>query len=210
MGYMGLPIVLVGAGGGLTYSYDGPTHHATNDIAILRTVSGLTMYTPSDPVSTKGVAKLCLKDRCPTYVRLEKGEYPDLYLPGHDFTDGFHVLRQRDSDVTLIGVGMITHTVLEAAVILDTMGLEVNVIDLYRVKPMPVLPRSKLTIVVEESSPYGGIDARNHISLPDRPCYQYGSRPWLHEMLGISAKSIAYKVLAMYHSSCCFKLGGSA
>lgn len=82
-----LPIILVGAGPGLTYRGDGHTHHAIYDVSIVSLVPNLTIFTPHTPEEAAEAADLALENQSPTYVRLysanapEKwGEYVDRYF----------------------------------------------------------------------------------------------------------------------------------
>ncbi|MHA1469766.1 MAG: transketolase family protein, partial [Candidatus Asgardarchaeia archaeon] len=79
---MNLPVTIIGIGAGLTFSNDGPTHHSLNDIAIMRTLPNLTIYSPSGPVMNSYVAQKAYENDGPTYIRLDKGDYSP--LPEYD------------------------------------------------------------------------------------------------------------------------------
>jgi len=77
---MRLPVTIIGSGPGLTYGSDGPTHHATNDIEIIR-VLPLTIITPSSPEEAKEAAVIGYQSKLPVYIRLGKssGKLPAAY-----------------------------------------------------------------------------------------------------------------------------------
>ena len=67
-----LPVTIVGSGAGYMYSGDGPTHHATQDIGILRTLPGMNIFSPSDAVMTAKLARIAHESAGPNYIRIEK------------------------------------------------------------------------------------------------------------------------------------------
>lgn len=213
--FMNLPIAIIASGGGLTYASDGPTHHATQDIAILRTMPGMTILNPADARSSSAAVKIAYECTGPCYIRIEKGVVPELYSADEEFQDGFSVLRA-GMDALIVGTGFLIHEAIRAAELLGEKGIRTGVVDLYRLKPIDsdrlasVLASSSRIVVMEEQTPIGGVGSIvceliasrglgipvRHFSLPDRPLYLYGPREWLQAQTGLDAASVAASVIA--------------
>jgi transketolase len=207
---MNLPVTIVASGGGLTYASDGPTHHSIQDVAIMRSMPNLTVFNPPDAAATAACATLCHECPGPAYVRIEKGVMPSLYAANHDFSAGLGRLRP-GAEVLLISTGFLTQTAVRVAALLGAEGIECGVLDLYRLKPVNAealllqLKGAGRLAVLEEQTPIGGVGSvvcellaehgaaipLRRFSLPDAPCYRYGSREWLHRQFGIDATTVA-------------------
>lgn len=207
---MRLPVTIVASGGGLTYASDGPTHHATQDIGVLRMMPYVSIYNPCDAISTASVARASLRAEGPFYVRIEKGTLPNIFPETHRIDDGFALLR-RGGDLLIVSSGIMSHRALEVAKCLEGQGISAGVLDLYRLKPIGVqalgleLGSTQGIAVIEEHAPTGGaftIVAEvlaemgrpkpvRRFTLADVPCYRYGSREWLHCELSLSTTSVS-------------------
>lgn len=212
---MNLAIVLIGAGAGLSFGNDGPTHHAVCDVAVMRTLPEMSILNPSDGVTASAAARLAHEASGPVYVRLDKGVQPALYTTGSDFSQGFSVLRQ-GADIVILATGLMVHRALEVAHELSRRRIEAGVVDLYRIKPVDekglsgILKNYKKIVTLEENSIIGGIGslvseilADNRIFLPlkrvalrDEQCFSYGDRDWLHRACGIDKASVLEKIIA--------------
>lgn len=210
---MNLPVTIVASGGGLTYASDGPTHHSTQDVAVMRSMPNLTIFNPPDAESTAACAALCRECAGPAYVRIEKGVMPNLYAAHTDFRSGLGRLRP-GAEVLLVSTGFLTHSAVRVAALLEGEGIECGVLDLYRLKPVNAealllqLKGAGRIAVLEEQTPIGGIGSVvcellaeqgmgipvRRFSLPDAPCYRYGSREWLHGQFGLDAATVAGEI----------------
>jgi len=208
---MNLPVTIIGMGVGFSFSFDGPTHHGIHDLAVMRTLPEMTIYSPSDASSTAASARIAYESDGPVYVRLDKGGYPELEedVAGNDFKDGFRVVRPLQ-DVNLIASGFMAPRALEVAAQLAKQGVEIGVVDLYRVKPIGdlfssnVLANSEYVITIEESCVVGGVGTAvseltteldrhvrvTRIGAADRQSIEYGSREWFHENNGLDDNSL--------------------
>ena len=211
---MNLPVTIIGSGPGFTYGSDGPTHHATQDIAMMRLLPEMTIWNPNDAVSTASMARMAYSNKGPKYVRLEKGTQPRIYDYGHDFSQGFELLRV-GSDLTITATGIMVQRAIEIADQLGEHGIDVGVLDLYRIKPVnsqplcTALSNVKAVVTLEENSIVGGIGSLiaelfidNHvptplkrIAIPDHHCYAYGGRDWLHEKHSLDVSSVSTAIL---------------
>ena len=76
---MNLPVTIVGCGAGLSFGFDGPTHHATQDISAMRSLPDMQILSPCDARSSSMCAEIAHKSNQPTYVRLDKGKFEEVY-----------------------------------------------------------------------------------------------------------------------------------
>lgn len=159
--YQGLPVTVVGIGGGLTYSTLGATHHAQEDVAIAMSVPNLIVLAPSDPLEVEAMTRWCANQEIgPVYLRLGKAGEPiltDNLKQPWEFgrirwirTGGRHCL---------ITYGVITKMVLDIADELERQGLRTSVVTVPTLKPIDhqglseVLNSHSSVSVIEECVP---------------------------------------------------------
>jgi transketolase len=161
--YGGAAVKLMGAYGGVSDSYDGPTHNAITDLAILRSLPGMTVVVPTD---TTAVAKLLPQVAAwpgPVYVRLNRNEVPVLHGDDYAPTIGRAVTLREGGDVTLVGTGLMVRRCLEAAEALAGQGLDARVIEVHTIKPLDEAAISAAAaetgaiVTAEEHSVIGGL-----------------------------------------------------
>jgi transketolase len=212
---MRAPVTIVGTGPGYTYGSDGPTHHSTSDVAILRALPDIAIYNPCDAASTEAAAREAYRSSGPKFVRLEKGTLPSVYDAGTNFSHGFSELMP-GNDVLIVTTGWMVHTCRQVVAELAGAGIKAGLVDLYRIKPVAedrlakALGRSKRIVTVEEHSIVGGIGSLvaellvdrgsrqrlKRLALPDRHQYEYGPREWLLARSGLDAASLTSTVRA--------------
>lgn len=206
---MNLPVTVIGIGAGLSFGYDGPTHHGICDIAVMRSLPEMVILNPSDSILAKACAQLAYQSNSPSYVRIDKGKFFKLYNNEDNFTDGLKIIEEL-SDVNIISTGFMTQQAVKVAEELKNQSINVGVVDLYRIKPintdslLKVAGRSRQLITLEENSISGGIgsivseflsDNRKsvrlkRIALKDKQYFDYGTREWLHCRYGLDVSSI--------------------
>lgn len=212
---MNLPVTIIGVGAGFAYGSDGPTHHATQDIAAMRALPEITILNPSDSVMSAAFAKIAYKNSSPTYVRIDKGTFPLIYdEKSSDFSEGLAELREGD-DATIISTGIMVHKALEVAEILLARSISAGVIDLYRIKPLNIeallkfIGKSRLIVTLEENTIIGGIGSMvsevlsdnikfiplRRIAIPDQHCFKAGDRESLHTLYNLDIESIVKNIL---------------
>ncbi|OGZ27150.1 MAG: hypothetical protein A2365_00575 [Candidatus Nealsonbacteria bacterium RIFOXYB1_FULL_40_15] len=197
---MKLPVVIVGAGAGLSFEFDGPTHHAVSDIAVMRTLPEIAIFNPSDAYSAKFSAQASYMAEGPTYVRLDKGFGGEIYKEGEDLSSGLKIIRKLEK-TNIISTGFMTHEALK------TSGM--GVVDLLRINPLnekkilEIIDSSDQIITMEENCKTGGIGSVlseimadnsrnisfNKVALEDRQIFETGTRAWLRIKLKISSKN---------------------
>ena len=215
---MNLPVTIIGTGAGLSFGNDGPTHHAVQDIAVMRTLPEITILNPGDSPSAAACARLAYKSSTPVYVRIDKGELPALYDESDNFSDGLKVIREI-SDINIISTGFMSQQAVKVAGELKRRSIDAGVIDLYRIKPvneallLKLVGRSKRLITIEEDSITGGIgtiiselltdNQKNiplkRIALGDTQCFDYGEREWLHKLYKLDTDSVVEQILAWHN-----------
>jgi len=209
---MDLPVTVVGVGAGYDYSTLGPTHHGTEDIALMRSLPGMTIFSPSDSVMVEAVAKFSYKLPGPKYIRLDRTGIPLIYDGRkEDFTKGVAVLAA-GKDVCIIATGRMVCNALSVADKLARHGIEATVIDLYRIKPLAEdfildqVDKFNFIVTMEEHFLTGGIGTLineilikkgkrcvvKNFGIPDRFCRQYdGKREYLQRLMGLDVDSIS-------------------
>jgi transketolase len=211
---MNLPVTIIGAGAGLSFGNDGPTHHAMQDIAVMRTLPEITILNPCDGPSAAACAEIAYESNSSMYVRIDKGVFPALYNEEDNFSEGMKIVRDI-RDINIISTGFMSHQAVEIADELEGHSIDVGIIDLCRIKPinesllMELISQSELLVTIEENSILGGIgttlseiltDNRKNIplkriALEDRQLFNYGSRLWLHANHNLDVHSITEAIL---------------
>lgn len=134
--YGNLNVKFAGAYCGMSDAFDGATHHACEDMAIMRTLPNMRVLVPSDTVSSQALTALAAELDGPVYLRLSRDAYPDLYHAGETFEAGKGKVVRDGSDVTVVACGILVHKALEAAEKLAAEGISVRVVDMYSIKPI--------------------------------------------------------------------------
>ena len=159
---MNLHVNIVGVGAGFTYSTDGPTHHGTQDVAIMSAIPNLSIYNCSDVVNTYHFAKKGYKEKGPKYFRIEKGIVPGLYNKKALFHTGIGKVYQ-GKETYILSSGLMVHKAIEAAKSISENGFRIGVLDMYRIKPIDkntlvrYLKKTKKLLIVEDNIANGGL-----------------------------------------------------
>lgn len=210
---MKLPVTCVGVGAGFSYEDSGPTHHTTEDIAIMRALPNMTIINVTDNVMATKCAEVSVKSKIPMYVRLDREPLPDIYNKNETFTDGCTCLR-KGKDICIIATGNMVHKALKVADLLKKQKIEAAVIDLYRLKPvnknlvMKYMGQSKKIVTIEEHLIDGGLGsiiaeiiADNNVNqplkrlaIPDKYCYTYGGREEIRRAVGLDTETVVKNI----------------
>ena len=157
-------VKLMGAYAGLSDSFDGPTHHAISDIAIMRSLPNMTIVVPSDPQSVVKLLPQVVAWEGPIYFRMNRNEVPVLFNDDYQPVLGKALTIRPGIDVTLIGNGLMLSRCLEAAEKMDANdSLSARVMDVHTVKPLDtsaILTAADETgalVTVEEATIIGGL-----------------------------------------------------
>ncbi|WP_454726646.1 MULTISPECIES: transketolase family protein [Cupriavidus] len=161
--YCGLPVRLVGHHAGISLGFYGTSHHATEDLAIMRSIADLTVVAPADGAQLRAAVKASAGHAQPIYFRIGRGREPDVYEEGLPFEFGKAIEHQQGEELTLIATGSCVHPTLEAARRLAAAGRSVGMIDMATVKPLDrdavlrAAARSRVLMTVEEHNVLGGL-----------------------------------------------------
>ncbi len=163
--YPGLNVKVVGSHGGLSVGEDGATHQCIEDLAIMRSIPGMTVLCPCDGNEMRAAVQALVDFHGPAYLRLGRLAVETVTdtVEGYHFEIGKGVLLRDGEDVTVVAVGMMVQSALEAARILDEEGISVRVIDMHTIKPLDeeiLLAAAKETgciVTSEEANIVGGL-----------------------------------------------------
>jgi transketolase len=136
LGYMKQNVKVVGRCAGMSYSDLGATHQSLEDLALLRTIPGMTVLNPGDPVEIKKAVHAAAEHQGPVYIRIGKAPMPVIFSDGYEFELGRGIQMKDGGDVTLIGTGTVLNKAVGAADILESEGIGVRLIDMHTIKPL--------------------------------------------------------------------------
>jgi transketolase len=134
--YPRLNVKFLSSHGGLTAAIDGVSHQATEDIAFMTTLPGMTVLAPCDRVSARACFDAAMATAGPVFTRLMRDPLWDLYGEGEQFPVGGSKTIVTGTDLTIATYGDIVFQALEAAERLRELGISVEVIDFYSIKPV--------------------------------------------------------------------------
>jgi len=160
--YNNLPVVLAGAYGGLSDSYDGASHQAILDIAMMRAMPNMAVIVPADAEETKQALKLALRRNGPTFIRGCRNETPVLFEGAEPFQIGKARKLRDGKDLTIAACGIPVLMAMEAAERLAKDGISVDLLAIATVKPIDAkalaasASKTGAVLAVEEHNIYGG------------------------------------------------------
>lgn len=213
IGYPHLPVKICATHAGISVGEDGASHQCCEDIALMRTIPGMTIINPADDVETKA-AILALADYDgPAYVRLGRLAVDVINDPdNYQFEIGKGVTLKEGNDVAIIATGLMVGKALEAAKMLEADGISARVINIHTIKPLDeelILKAAKETkaiVTAEEHNVIGGLGGAVSELLSEKyPTKvvkvgvndvfgQSGPAVELLEKYGLTAENIAAKV----------------
>jgi len=213
--YQNLPVKLVGVGQGVTYGTAGATHHAIEDIAIMRALPNMTVICPGGPIETKKAVEESLKLTGPCYIRMGKSGEPTVHS-GEDiqFTIGKGIRVQEGERVALIATSNMVPVAAEAADRLREKGLNPEVISMHTVKPIDrellieCSGRCSLFATLEEHNVIGGLGSAVgdvileenlpvrliKFAIPDVYAPVVGSQQYLRERFGLTPGQVFLRI----------------
>jgi transketolase len=149
---------------GISVGEDGATHQCNEDIALMRTIPGMTILCPSDDVEAKAAIRVAAAYVGPVYIRLGRAAVPIINnYPGYKFEMGKGNCLRKGSDITIVATGIMVYAALEAAKKLELNGVSAEVINIHTIKPFDekiIIDSVKKTgrvVTCEEHSVIGGL-----------------------------------------------------
>ena len=164
IGYPHLNVKIGATHAGISVGEDGATHQCTEDIALMRSIPGMTVICPADDVEARAAVKAAYEHEGPVYMRFGRLAVPVINdRPDYKFELGKGVVLREGKDVTIIATGLCVAASLEAADLLAAEGISAKVINIHTIKPLDeelVAAAAKETgkvVTVEEHSVIGGL-----------------------------------------------------
>ena len=163
MGYMQLPVKLVGLTAGFASGILGATHMSLEDIAIMRSIPNITILSPADCTETMKCLEGALNYDAPVYIRLTgTTRMPMVYKEDYEYKIGCNSILQEGKDVCILATGSMVSVAMNVSKELLEQGIECSVINVHTIKPFNVeileyALNAKLIVTLEEHSIIGGL-----------------------------------------------------
>ena len=214
IGYPHLNVKIGATHAGITVGEDGATHQCNEDIALMRTIPGMTIINPADADEAYAAVEAAINFYGPVYLRFGRFAVPNYskeLVKDYKFEIGKGVTYKEGKDVTIVATGFMVHLALEAAELLAAEGIDAGVINIHTIKPLDkelLVDAAKKTgaiVTAEEHSIIGGLGAAVSEALSETypvPVMKVGVEdkfgasgqvPELLEIYGLTAKNIAAK-----------------
>lgn len=213
IGYPGLNVKIGATHAGISVGEDGATHQCCEDIALMRTIPGMTVINPADDIEARAAVKAAAGMNGPVYLRFGRLAAP-VFNNNNDykFEIGKGVELREGNDITIIATGLMVYEALKAADMLKEDGISAGVVNIHTIKPIDkelickVAENSGILMTVEEHSVIGGLGSA--VSEVVTECYpvpvikigvndEYGHSGPAADLLkefGLCAENIADKV----------------
>ena len=166
IGYPHLNVKIGATHAGVTVGEDGATHQCNEDIALMRTIPGMTVINPSDDVEAKAAVEAALSFNGPCYMRFGRFAVPVINdRPDYKFELGKGVLLADGTDVTIVATGLMVSVALEARELLAAEGISARVVNIHTIKPIDreiiakAAGETGAIVTAEEHNIIGGLGA---------------------------------------------------
>jgi transketolase len=215
-------VKVVSVGGGFAYGSMGATHHAIEDLGVMRMLPGITVIAPGDPLEARCATRAVAEHEGPCYLRLGKAGEPEVHKGTIDFKIGKAVMFRDGGDLTLISVGGLLQTAAKVAEELARQRIETRVLSMHTLKPLDtesVLEAARETgavITLEEHSVTGGLGSAvaevlaenedfhvlfRRIGLPPVFSPHIGTQEYMLKQHGLDPQSIVESALTLLRTN---------
>ncbi|MBR6622443.1 MAG: transketolase family protein [Ruminococcus sp.] len=164
IGYPHLNVKIGATHAGISVGEDGATHQCNEDIALMRTIPGMTIINPCDDVEAKAAVKAALDFNGPVYMRFGRLAVPVINdSETYKFELGKGVVLREGTDVTIVATGLMVNEAVEAAKTLEADGISAQVVNIHTIKPLDkeliaqCAEKTGLIVTAEEHSVIGGL-----------------------------------------------------
>ncbi len=213
IGYPHLNVKIGATHAGITVGEDGATHQCNEDIALMRTIPGMTVICPADATEAYEAVKAAIEVDGPVYLRFGRYAVPNFNAenPDYKFELGKAVKLKSGKDVTIIATGYMVHLALEAQKMLAEEGIDAGVLNIHTIKPIDkeaviaAAKESGAIVTAEEHNIIGGLGGAVceavceecpvpvvRVGVEDK-FGRSGQVPELLELYGLTAKNICEK-----------------
>lgn len=218
-----LPVRIIGSGGGLVYTPLGPTHVATDDIAILRTIPNMTIVACADATEMSRFMPQTLNYPGPIYIRLAKGGDPVATPADQRFGIGRAYVIKNGCDIVFFSTGITLSLATDAAALLSKEGIDAAIVHVPTVKPLDtptilaMIDQVRAVVSIEEGTIIGGLGsavaellaesgfdkpkAFKRLGLPDQFTDKYGSQVQQMDHFGLNVANITQTARRLFHAS---------
>jgi len=163
--YQNLDVNIIATHGGIAFGQAGTTHHATEDIAVMRSFANMTVIVPADGYETANVVRAAAEYPGPVYIRIGRGFEPTFYEnDDYEYKIGKSIETHEGTDATIFCCGITVRQATEAAKILkESDGLSIRVINMHTIKPideeaiLKAVEETRRIITIEEHNVIGGL-----------------------------------------------------
>ena len=188
-------VKVVAVGGGLAYGNLGVTHHASEDVAILRALPNMTVVAPGDPIEAQLATRALVALDGPAYLRLGKAGEPVVHTTEPAFELGRAIEMREGSDLTLIASGGMLATSDKIAAQLAAKGVSVRLLSMHTIKPIDreavlrAATETRFVFTLEEHSVDGGLggavaEVMAELEGPHAALKRIGLRPQFNQVVG--------------------------
>ena len=223
-------VKVVAIGGGFAYGSMGATHHATEDLGVMRCIPGLTVVAPGDPVETRAATRAIVEHDGPCYLRLGKAGEPVVHTAPIEFQLGKAIQLRDGTDATIISTGGMLRLAKAVGDRLAGEGVMTRVLSMHTLKPLDtdaVLRAAKETravVTLEEHSVIGGLGSAvaevlaeaadvhvpfRRIGLPSAFSEHIGSQNYLLAQHGLTEENIARTITHILETRSAAVLAGA-
>jgi transketolase len=164
IGYPHLNVKIGATHAGISVGEDGATHQCNEDIALMRTIPGMTIINPCDDVEARAAVRAALDFNGPVYMRFGRLAVPVINdRETYKFELGKGVVMRDGTDVTVVATGLMVNEALEAAKVLENEGISVRVVNIHTIKPLDkelickCACETGVIVTAEEHSIIGGL-----------------------------------------------------
>ena len=210
-------VKVVAVGGGFAYGSLGATHHATEDLAIMRALPEMSVVAPADPEEAAAATEAVAAHDGPCYLRLGRAGEQQVHPRTIDFQLGKAIQVRQGSDLTVISTGGMLQTAVEAADAISHKGLQARVLSMHTLKPLDtdaVLAAARETsgiFTLEEHSIIGGLGSAvaetlaesaerevvfKRFALPSAFACKSGTQEYLRAQFGLGVQSLTDAIYA--------------
>lgn len=210
---MKMPVTILASATGYFYGEDGVTHHMTNNLALMRTLPGFTIWSPSSFFMAASLIHQAYEISGPSYLYFDRGPFYPLEKSEENFLSGARLLKL-GKDMLIVTTGIMIGEAIKIAEELAKNNVHAGVLDLYRLKPLnkkfllELLKEAKRIVTLEEHTVAGGLGgiiceflAENNLLLPvkifgipDTFRYEIGNRAHLRSLDGIDVLHVVKNI----------------
>jgi len=217
--YMNTNVRLVGVGAGVTYGPAGATHHAIEDIALMRALPNMTVFCPSDPYEVEVITKESIKHNGPIYFRLAKKGEPIISDISTQVKLGKanYIQKKDDSKIAILFTSNASDLAINVSKKFKNNNIDIDLISMHTIKPFDyktledMISTKEYIFTIEEHNIIGGLGSvvseyiaeskQNPIfkrfALPDEYSHYVGSQKYIREKFGLTSDNIVKSIMEL-------------